>query len=165
MSTHLRASTERCSLFPFSLQRSSKVSLNGIMTFTRGDRGVMRTWAGARFFELDAHFAWDAPPLELHVLDVPGAHCLTVFMQGNVAASRKQVAHALILLSDGLFSPIAPRRHVDASATRTDVDAHMSLWYVGYDRPGQLKRLGRYESRQRSTWPAHSLGPCIPYVH
>ena len=36
------------------------------------------------------------PPLELHVLDVPGAHCLTVFMQGNVAASRKQVAPALI---------------------------------------------------------------------
>ena len=36
------------------------------------------------------------PPLELHVLDVPGAHCLTVFTQGNVAASRKQVAPALV---------------------------------------------------------------------
>ena len=34
--------------------------------------------------------------LELHVLDVPGAHCLTVFTQGNVAASRKQVAAALV---------------------------------------------------------------------
>ena len=38
------------------------------------------------------------PPLELHVLDVPGAHCLTVFTQGNVAASRKQVASALVTL-------------------------------------------------------------------
>ena len=32
------------------------------------------------------------PPLELHVLDVPGAHCLTVFTQGNVAASRKSLS-------------------------------------------------------------------------
>ena len=65
------------------------------------------------------------------MLDVPGAHCLTVFTQGNVAASRKQVAPALVFLSDGLFSPIAPRRHVGASAPRTDVDAHTSRWYVG----------------------------------
>ena len=36
------------------------------------------------------------PPLELHVLDVLGAHCLTVFSKGNVAASRKQVAPALV---------------------------------------------------------------------
>ena len=35
-------------------------------------------------------------PLELHVLVVPGAHCLTVFTQGNVAASRKQEAPALV---------------------------------------------------------------------
>ena len=35
------------------------------------------------------------PLLELHVLDVPGAHCLTVSTQGNVAASRKQVAPAM----------------------------------------------------------------------
>ena len=111
-------------------QRSSKVSLYGIMTFTRR-QGRHATRASARFFELDTHFAWDATPLELHVLDVQGALCLTVFTQGNVSASRKQVAHALIFLSDGLFSPIAPRRHVDASAPRTDVDAHISLWYVG----------------------------------
>ena len=153
-------------------QRSSKVAVYGIMTFMRCDRGVMRrelalvsSNSTRTSRSNDFLLAWDATPLELHVLDVPGAHCLTVFTQGNVAASRKQVAHALIFLSDGLFSPIAPRRHVDASAPRTDVDAHISLWYVGYDRLGQLRRLGRYEGRQRSTWPAHSLGPCSPYVH
>ena len=34
-------------------------------------------------------------------------------------------------LDDGLFSLIAPCRHVGASAPRTDVDAHTSRWYVG----------------------------------
>jgi len=83
-------------------QRSSKVALYGIMTFTRGDRGMRRELAlvstnSTRTSRTnDFLLAWDAPPLELHVLDVPGAHCLTVFTQGNVAASRKQVAPALV---------------------------------------------------------------------
>ena len=34
-------------------------------------------------------------------------------------------------LDDELFSLIATRRHVGASAPRTDVDAHTSRWYVG----------------------------------
>ena len=33
--------------------------------------------------------------------------------------------------ADGVFSLIAPRRHVCASAPRTVVDAHSSLLYVG----------------------------------
>ena len=79
-------------------QRSSNVALYGIMTFTRGDRGVMRRELALVFTNStrtsranDFLLAWDAPPLELHVLDVPVAHCLTVFTQGNVATSRKQV--------------------------------------------------------------------------
>ena len=35
------------------------------------------------------------------------------------------------LAADGVFSLIAPRRHVCASAPRTVVDAHSSLLYVG----------------------------------
>ena len=54
---------------------------------------------GQLFEELMATFhtlGMADPPLELHVLDVPGAHCLTVFTKGNVATSRKQVAPALV---------------------------------------------------------------------
>ena len=75
----LSVSVEKEDFLEEMRQRSSKVARYGIMTFG-----------------LDAHFAWDAPPLELHVLDVPGAPCLPVFTQVNVAASRKQVALALV---------------------------------------------------------------------
>jgi len=87
-------------------RRSSEVTIYGVMSSTRGGSGMRRelalvsTSADVTSQAVEFLRAWNSPHLELEHVDQPTGAASTlglrVFKQGNVAASRKQVAPALI---------------------------------------------------------------------